>query len=162
MVRLNLQTPTQHFLPDPVVEKHATIASTPPLSAQDWTRDPEPVLARSALAAEIPDIAYIRTSQRLQINEIPLALAELVLLVPRHRSKWPSGGSPAQCDTGHGGGPALLRSALSVADEAPQPVTTDGYDSDPRAIREVPGTDVEHRDKEYLDRRIEQDHRGLS
>src|SRR4051812_10191070 len=55
----------------------------------------------------------------------------------------------------------FFRSTLSVADEAPEQVTTDGHDSYPRAIREVLGTDVEHRDNAYLNRRIEQDHRGI-
>jgi putative transposase len=55
----------------------------------------------------------------------------------------------------------FFRKTLSVAKEAPQQVTTDGHDSYPRAIREVLGTDVEHRDNAYLNRRIEQDHRGI-
>ena len=54
----------------------------------------------------------------------------------------------------------FFRKTLSVA-EVPQQVTTDGHDSYPRAIREVLGTDVEHRDNAYLNRRIEQDHRGI-
>ena len=54
----------------------------------------------------------------------------------------------------------FFRQTLFVA-EVPQQVTTDGHDSYPRAIREVLGTDVEHRDNAYLNRRIEQDHRGV-
>ena len=55
----------------------------------------------------------------------------------------------------------FFRKALSVAEEAPQQVTTDGHDSYPRAVREVLGRQVEHRDNAYLNRRIEQDHRGI-
>jgi hypothetical protein len=77
MIRLNLQISQQHSTPDPVGEKHATTASNPPISAQDLTPGPQPVLSRIPLATEIPGVAYIRASQQLQINEIPLALAEL-------------------------------------------------------------------------------------
>lgn len=55
----------------------------------------------------------------------------------------------------------FFRGALSVVGEAPQQVTTDGHDSYPRAIREVLGRNVEHRCNAYLNRRIEQDHRGV-
>src|SRR3954454_25058380 len=55
----------------------------------------------------------------------------------------------------------FFESALSIAEQAPQQVTTDGHDSYPRAIREVLGTEVEHRNNAYLNRRIEQDHRGI-
>jgi putative transposase len=55
----------------------------------------------------------------------------------------------------------FFRKALAVAEEAPQQVTTDGHDSYPRAVREVLGHNVEHRDNAYLNRRIEQDHRGI-
>jgi putative transposase len=55
----------------------------------------------------------------------------------------------------------FFRKALSVAEQAPEQVTTDGHDSYPRAVREVLGTHVEHRDNAYLNRRIEQDHRGI-
>jgi len=54
----------------------------------------------------------------------------------------------------------FFRKTLSVAD-TPQQVTTDGHDSYPRAIREILGSNVEHRDNAYLNRRIEQDHRGI-
>jgi putative transposase len=40
-------------------------------------------------------------------------------------------------------------------------VTTGGHDSYPRAIREILGTEVEHRHNAYLNRRIEQDDRGI-
>ena len=55
----------------------------------------------------------------------------------------------------------FFQKALAVAEEAPQQVTTDGHDSYPRAVREVLGCDVEHRDNAYRNRRIEQDHRGI-
>ena len=55
----------------------------------------------------------------------------------------------------------FFRSALSMAEAAPQQVTTDGHGSYPRAIREILGKAVEHRDNAYLNRRIEQDHRGI-
>jgi putative transposase len=55
----------------------------------------------------------------------------------------------------------FFQSTLSVAERAPQQVTTDGHDSYPRAIQEVLGTEVEHRKNAYLNRRIEQDHRGI-
>jgi putative transposase len=55
----------------------------------------------------------------------------------------------------------FFQSALSIAEQAPQQVTTDGHDSYPRAIREVLGKEVEHRNNAYLNRRIEQDHRGV-
>ncbi|HYI97373.1 MAG TPA: IS6 family transposase [Bryobacteraceae bacterium] len=55
----------------------------------------------------------------------------------------------------------FFRSALSVVNEVPKQVTTDGHDSYPRAIAEVLGRNVEHRCSAYLNRRIEQDHRGI-
>src|SRR4051794_34473393 len=55
----------------------------------------------------------------------------------------------------------FFRKTLSVAGQAPQQVTTDGHDSYQRAVREILGTNVEHRDSAYLNRRIEQDHRGI-
>ena len=55
----------------------------------------------------------------------------------------------------------FLCSTLSVVNEVPKQVTSDGHDSYPRAIREVLGRNVEHRCSAYLNRRIEQDHRGI-
>ena len=55
----------------------------------------------------------------------------------------------------------FFRSTLSVIHQPPQQVTTDGHDSYPRAIREVLGPQVHHRCSAYLNRRIEQDHRGV-
>ena len=43
----------------------------------------------------------------------------------------------------------------------PNRVTTDGHDSYPRAIPAVLGADVRHRDSQYLNNRLEQDHRGV-
>ncbi len=51
--------------------------------------------------------------------------------------------------------------ALEVAGQAPDRVTTDGHDSYPRAIRETLGEEVVHRCNQYLNNRIEQDHRGI-
>src|SRR5918996_5585931 len=55
----------------------------------------------------------------------------------------------------------FFRSTLSVINKAPRQVTTDGHDSYPRAVREVLGPKVHHRCSAYLNRRIEQDHRGV-
>src|SRR4051794_38049398 len=55
----------------------------------------------------------------------------------------------------------FFRGTLAVAGRAPRQVTTDGHDSYPRAIREVLGDRVEHRCSAFLNRRIEQDHRGV-
>src|ERR1700756_5145555 len=56
---------------------------------------------------------------------------------------------------------AFFRSAKTVTGVTPDRVTTDGHDSYPRAIRTVLGTGVRHRDSQYLNNRIEQDHRGI-
>ena len=55
----------------------------------------------------------------------------------------------------------FFRGTLAVIDKSPQQVTSDGHDSYPRAIRETLGPTVEHRCSAYLNRRIEQDHRGI-
>ena len=55
----------------------------------------------------------------------------------------------------------FFRGTLSVVKRAPQQVTSDGHDSNPRAIREELGRKVEHRCSAFLNRRIEQDHRGV-
>ena len=55
----------------------------------------------------------------------------------------------------------FFRSTLAVTDRVPGQVTSDGHDSYPRAIQEVLGHNVEHRCSAYLNRRIEQDHRGV-
>ena len=43
----------------------------------------------------------------------------------------------------------------------PGKVTTDGHDAYPRAIRGILGEGVAHRCSQYLNNRLEQDHRGL-
>ena len=43
----------------------------------------------------------------------------------------------------------------------PDRVTTDGHDSYPRAVRTTLGPGVRHRDSQYLNNRLEQDHRGV-
>ena len=40
-------------------------------------------------------------------------------------------------------------------------MTTDGHDAYPRAIREMLGEGVIHRCSQYMNNRIEQDHRGI-
>jgi len=55
----------------------------------------------------------------------------------------------------------FFRRALMVAGQPPERVTTDGHDSYPRAIRETLGEQVTHRCNQYLNNRIEQDHRGI-
>jgi putative transposase len=56
---------------------------------------------------------------------------------------------------------AFFESAKMVTGITPDRVTTDGHDSYPRAIRTVLGTRVQHRDSQYLNNRVEQDHRGV-
>jgi transposase-like protein len=56
---------------------------------------------------------------------------------------------------------AFFASAKMVTGVTPDRVTTDGHDSYPRAIRTVLGTRVRHRDSQYLNNRLEQDHRGV-
>jgi putative transposase len=51
----------------------------------------------------------------------------------------------------------LVDSMLS----APAKVTTDGHDSYPRTIREILGVEVKHRTSQYMNNRLEQDHRGI-
>jgi len=56
---------------------------------------------------------------------------------------------------------AFFQSAKTVTDVIPNRVTTDGHDSYPRAIRTTLGAGVQHRDSQYLNNRLEQDHRGI-
>jgi hypothetical protein len=51
--------------------------------------------------------------------------------------------------------------ALAVVGHVPERVTTDGHDSSPRAIREILGSGVTHRNNPSLNNRVEQDHRGI-
>jgi len=55
----------------------------------------------------------------------------------------------------------FFRQAQVVAGQAPERVTTDGHSAYPRAICEVLGEAVEHRCNQYLNNRIEQDHRAI-
>jgi putative transposase len=55
----------------------------------------------------------------------------------------------------------FFRQARIVAGQAPERVTTDGHTSYPGAIRETLGEAVEHRCNQYLNNRVEQDHRGI-
>ena len=50
---------------------------------------------------------------------------------------------------------------LDTAGRVPEQVTTDGHDAYPRAIRELLGPSVRHRNSRYKNKRIEQDHRGI-
>jgi putative transposase len=55
----------------------------------------------------------------------------------------------------------FFRGALSMMEKDPLQITTDWDSSYPRAIHEVLGPKVKHRCNAYLNRRIEQDHRGI-
>jgi putative transposase len=55
----------------------------------------------------------------------------------------------------------FFKQALTVIGHAPERVTTDGHASYPRAVREILGDTVHHRTKQYLNNRLEQDHRGI-
>jgi transposase-like protein len=56
---------------------------------------------------------------------------------------------------------AFFRSAKIVTGVIPARVITDGHDSYPRAIRTELDGGVKHRTNQYLNNRIEQDHRGV-
>src|ERR1700710_1941265 len=56
---------------------------------------------------------------------------------------------------------SVFRGVISVIEKNPLHLTTDGHSSYPRAIHEVLGPKVKHRCSAYLNRRIEQDHRGI-
>jgi putative transposase len=56
---------------------------------------------------------------------------------------------------------AFFESAKMVTGITPDRVTTDGHDSYPRAIRTTLGAGVRHRDNQYPNNRLEQDHRGV-
>jgi transposase-like protein len=51
--------------------------------------------------------------------------------------------------------------ALAVVGHIPEKVTADGHDAYPRAVREPLGEQVIHRCSQYLNNRLEQDHRGI-
>lgn len=56
---------------------------------------------------------------------------------------------------------AFFVSAKMVTDVTPDRVTTDGHDSYPHAIPTILGAGVRHRNSQYLNNRLEQDHRGV-
>ena len=56
---------------------------------------------------------------------------------------------------------AFFRSAKVATGVIPSRVTTDGHDSYRRAIRTELDKRVKHRTNQYLNNRIEQDHRGI-
>jgi putative transposase len=85
----------------------------------------------------------------------------MVLPVPRDRPRWNLVDSLLSSTRDMQAAQQFFQSALSIAGQAPQQVTTDGHNSYPRAIQEVLGTEVKHRNNAYLNRRIEQDHRGI-
>jgi putative transposase len=55
----------------------------------------------------------------------------------------------------------FFRSAQTVAGRHPEPATTDGHSSYPRAIAEVLGKRIKHRCNRYKNHRIEQVHQGV-
>ncbi len=55
----------------------------------------------------------------------------------------------------------FFQQAKDVTGHKPTRVTTDGYDTYPRAIRRVLGRKLVHRTSRYLNNRMEQDHRGI-
>src|SRR6201997_4527017 len=55
----------------------------------------------------------------------------------------------------------FFRSAKAVTGVIPDRVTTDGHDAYPRAIRTELGSRVRHRTNQYLNNRLEQDHRSI-
>jgi transposase-like protein len=55
----------------------------------------------------------------------------------------------------------FFEQAAAVVGHAPEMVTTDKHRLYPRAIREIMGSEVEHRTNKYLNHRLKQDHRGI-
>jgi len=70
-------------------------------------------------------------------------------------------GRAVQRASRYGGGKGVLRSAKAVTGTTPDRVTTDGRDSYLRAIRTELGKPMRHRPSCYLNKGLEQDHRGL-
>ena len=56
---------------------------------------------------------------------------------------------------------AFFESAKMVTGVTPDRITTDGHNSYPRAIRTTLGAGVRHRNSQYLNNRLEPDHRGV-
>jgi len=69
------------------------------------------------------------------------------------------------CERGPGVDPTRREGVLRFGQDGhrrtPNRVTTDGHDSCPRAIRTTLGAGVLHGDSQYLNNRLEQDHRGV-
>jgi putative transposase len=55
----------------------------------------------------------------------------------------------------------MLLAQGEVCDHPPEQMTTDGYTSSPRAIREIIGSSVHHLTNTYLNHLVEQDHRRI-
>jgi transposase-like protein len=55
----------------------------------------------------------------------------------------------------------FFKRAVKIVGHKPERLTTDGHDSYPKAIRKVLGKKVMHRTNNYLNNRIEQDHRAI-
>ena len=83
-------------------------------------------------------------------------IVPLIVLVPIVRRQ-------AEREARHGGGEGILSIRQSRDRRHPRAcVTTDGHpDSYPRAIRTELDEGVKHRTNQYLNNRIEQDHRGI-
>ena len=56
---------------------------------------------------------------------------------------------------------AFFKQAIETVGHKPERVTTDGHDANPRAIRRTMGRKVVHRTSQYLNNRLEQDHRAV-
>jgi transposase-like protein len=56
---------------------------------------------------------------------------------------------------------AFFRSAIEVTGIVPETITTDKHASYPPALKEVFGSDVEHRTSKFKNNHLEQDHRGV-
>jgi transposase-like protein len=56
---------------------------------------------------------------------------------------------------------AFFEQAKTVTGMTPDRVTTDGHDNHPRVIRTILGASMRHRNSQYLNNRLDQDHRGV-
>ncbi len=56
---------------------------------------------------------------------------------------------------------AFFKQAIETVGYEPERVTTDGHDAYPRAIRRSVGRKAVHRTSQYLNNRLEQDHRAV-
>jgi len=55
----------------------------------------------------------------------------------------------------------FFKQAIATVGHKPERVTTDKHASYRRVIRQIIGRKVRHRTSQYLNNRIEQDHRGI-